>query len=305
MNLSSVIIRIKNFTLLTFFKIINLYDWICKNKVKASLIIFSVIAFQIFFFFFMIREVTFRLDSGLNNSYEKMNKNELSGYEYPLVSLAKACSYDGGCAETVILFSSKINSVSAKEFEQFVAKNPTIRKACFRSSGGEIKELKTITKTIRDTPLTTCMADYYRRIAEPGGKDDNAIISGGTCASACNTALLSSSTRLQIGKETFFKGHATGVTNKAKISFRLQEEMYLLGHSKNVDSSELKELVRAAKTPDVEYHLRYIKTVENINHVEEMKTLNRSELLEFRIFTHQCDGLGNCNPIVTQPAKEA
>lgn len=277
---------------------------IWRNKVKIYCALVAMMIFHAVYFFAGIQ-----LIAHLAEKYNKAppalkNKNELTGNEYPLISLAKACSYDGGCTKTVILFSSKINSVSAKEFSEFVKSHPSVDAACFRSSGGMTKELETITKTIRDKPLSTCMADYYRRIAEPGGHDDNAVISGGSCSSACNTALLSSKTRLQIGTETYFRGHATGVTKSAKMPGVAPETVFSLSYSKNVDSSELKAFIKAANTPHTESHLRYIEAVENINHLEEMKTLNRSELLEYRIFTHQCDGFGNCNPIVIQPAKQ-
>lgn len=311
--LNSIVNEIRSLFEYAWDNFLDLWKGLRKHKVIIGIVLVASLVFNAVYFFSGIWLITYIGEEFFSESPALTYKNELSGIEYPLVSLAKACSYDGGCTETVILFSSKINSVSANEFREFVKNNPTVNTVCFRSSGGGVRALKTISETVRGEPvsekvsgkpLRTCMADYYRRIAEPGGKDDNAIISGGNCSSACNTALLSSKIRLQIGSETIFKGHATGITNSAEIGIDVFGRKYWLSYSVNKDSAELKELLRKANTPDVEKHIDYVEKVENINHLDDMKTLTRSELLESRIFTHQCDGFGNCKVIDTESSKK-
>lgn len=211
-----------------------------------------------------------------------------TGAQIDKVSMAKACSIDGGCIDNVALFASDINYYSVDLFDDFIKDNPSVEIVCLLSGGGEIDQATKMVSIIVDKKLKTCMADYYRL-------DKGVLIKASYCSSACNQVLLSSHQRNQIGALTSFSGHAAGRTRS--LSFGNDKLEWLFQSSWNAENTGFLKALDYANTPDKQKHLEYFNIVKDINHLKEMKTLNLKEMKQYRIFSHQCEAATGCEKI--------
>jgi hypothetical protein len=251
------------------------------NPFRKGMYIGAGLMFCIFYISIIVTLETTIVDKYTDN---KLTINSpLTNVDINQISKAKACSIKYGCIQDVALFIGGINPNSAKLFVDFMTKNPKIKTVCLGSGGGEINSAQKISSYVIKHDITTCMADYYQL-----SDYNNEIIRSGNCSSSCNPIMLSAQKRLKIGTLTYFNGHgyAAGSLREGSL-LSTQWELKttsLIGNTLFIDT------INKAKTKDEDKikHLIYAKSVANIPHFDDMKTLTNDELINYRIFTHTC-----------------
>jgi len=206
-----------------------------------------------------------------------------------------ACSSETECLkEEVAIFIGSINKQSSKLFNDFLDDNTDITTICLGSPGGEVKYAKIMSNRITNSDLFTCMAEYFK----PKDEAYSTKKSDG-CLSSCNQLMLASKKRLRVGVNINFSGHAYAIDSDHKG--RIFGTEYKLSTSRVTNNSVFINTLNEANTPDKMQHIKYANSVSNISHFNGMKLLNIKELLEYRIFTHEC--IDECVVLEVPPIK--
>ena len=140
------------------------------------------------------------------------------------VTMVRACTGNGECQDQVALLDGEIKANSASvTFDQLLKIaiiHPTVKTACFRSAGGDIKAAVALAKLIHEGGFSTCIANEYKL------QDDSVL--KGFCQSSCVWVLAS-------GKETIL------YDGSALLGFHAARKVNMLGFDSGIDCNALVE----------------------------------------------------------------
>jgi len=208
-----------------------------------------------------------------------------SGRVIDKLSIVKACIFNGGCVDNVLLFSAKINESNVELLSQYLLDNPHIKMICLRSSGGLSKQSGLMLNVIVNRGVATCIADYYEMA-------DGFIIKDSYCISACNLPFLAAKKRVQLGVSNTFAGHSSAYTSD--LSWDLGAVSWLITNSIKYENRDYIWKLDYSNTEDKEFHKLYFNAVNSIGHLDKIKVLTEDEINRYKIFTHRCVKAESC-----------